>query len=239
MKKLSLSLLLVMCVSMAHAEFNPKQSVGLQIGFAEPISRLNSPSQSDITELGTNAIYNGMKVGVVYDATLIKGFGFSLGLNYTFGGGNTDWMSKYTTSLYPKSRSRYYYHQLEVPIDWQYKFEIAKGTWLILYTGPTLQCGLSLYSREYLQQDTKDISQGTVTDYYNATSEGAGDRALHRFNVTWGVGAGFQYQRYFIRGGYDFGIMNPYKAFTFTEGSYTRGRFDQWQIKVGIYLAEF
>jgi hypothetical protein len=58
--------------------------------------------------------------------------------------------------------------------------------------------------------------------------------------VTWGVGAGLQYNRYFVRGGYDFGLINPYKAdkFIITDEyqPYTRGRFDQWQIKLGMYL---
>jgi hypothetical protein len=42
-----------------------------------------------------------------------------------------------------------------------------------------------------------------------------------------------------VRGGYDFGILNPYKEDQF-EGKdiNTRGRFDQWQIKVGMYLWE-
>jgi hypothetical protein len=66
------------------------------------------------------------------------------------------------------------------------------------------------------------------------------DYALKRINVTWGIGAGLQYERYFLRGGYDFGLINPYKADQF-EGKdiYTRGRFDQWQIKVGMYLWQF
>jgi hypothetical protein len=59
------------------------------------------------------------------------------------------------------------------------------------------------------------------------------------------LGAGFQYDRYFLRGGYDFGLINPYKAshhFDYTETNggnpRTRGRFDQWQIKLGMYLWE-
>ena len=71
------------------------------------------------------------------------------------------------------------------------------------------------------------------------------DKYLRRLNVTWGVGAGFQYKRYFLRGGYDFGIINPYKAITFNaldgalfagDDRWTRGRLDQWQIKMGLYL---
>ena len=123
---------------------------------------------------------------------------------------------------------------MEIPIDWQYKFEIAQNTWVILYTGPTLQCGLN-FTQKNFKDNGKEI---TPTDENNVFSENdMKDHALKRINVTWGIGAGFQYERYFIRGGYDFGMINPYKAQSFTGYDvYTRGRFDQWQIKLGMYI---
>lgn len=249
MKKITiLAVLLVTALSALHAQNNPPQFIGLQLGFTEPITRLNSPSQTDVTKLENTTIYNGFKVGFVYDATLVKGFGFSMGLNYTFGAGATDWVQTGTLPL-PRTRLRSYYHQMEIPVDWQYKFEIAKRTWLILYTGPTIQCGLTMQGKEYTQDYSGEITHTATINYYNAepyskedNPEGAGDRALKRVNVTWGVGAGFQYDRYFLRGGYDFGIINPYAAQSWSgkdTNVYTRGRFDQWQIKIGIYLWEF
>lgn len=250
MKKITiLAVLLVTALSASHAQNYPPQFIGLQLGFTEPITRLNAPSQTNVTKLENTTIYNGFKAGFVYDATLVKGFGFSMALNYTFGAGSTDWVSKNTVSLYPKERNRNFYHQLEIPIDWQYKFEIAKRTWLILYTGPTIQCGVAMQGKKYTQDDSGNISETSQVNYFNAdpyskdnNPEGVGDRALKRVNVTWGVGAGFQYDRYFLRGGYDFGIINPYAAQMFSGKDtdvYTRGRFDQWQIKIGIYLWEF
>ena len=50
------------------------------------------------------------------------------------------------------------------------------------------------------------------------------------------IGAGFQDKRYFLRGGYDFGLINPYKNADFVNGNHTRGRLDQWSIKLGVYL---
>ena len=51
---------------------------------------------------------------------------------------------------------------------------------------------------------------------------------------------GFQYDRYYLRGGYDFGLINPYKLSNFSQVGLadrnTRGRLDQWQIKLGVYL---
>jgi hypothetical protein len=127
---------------------------------------------------------------------------------------------------------------LEIPVDWQYKFEIAKRTWLMLYTGPTLQCGLVFKDKWYARSDAKSNAFTHEENLYSV--EDMEDYALKRLNVTWGIGAGFQYERYFLRGGYDFGLINPYKAQSFLgEDIYTRGRFDQWQIKMGMYLWEF
>lgn len=230
MKRLTLILFICAATTMASAQ----DYLGVQLGFAQPIARLNTPT-TKTSLLATS--YNGFKVGLVYDATIIKGFGVSMGLNYTFGNHTSAW-KQIGTLPYPQERTTGQYHQLEIPIDWQYKFEIAKRTWIILYTGPTLQCGLDLTSKLY-NNNGKEITLEKDNSFY---SEDMKDKELKRLNVTWGLGVGFQYDRYFLRGGYDFGLINPYKAsqfdYTDTNGGHprTRGRFDQWQIKVGIYL---
>ena len=231
MKRLTLILFICATTTMVSAQ----DYFGVQLGFAQPVARLNTPTNK--TSLFPTS-YNGFKVGLVYDATIVKGFGVSMGLNYTFGNHTSAW--KQIGKLpYPQERSTGQYHQLEIPIDWQYKFEIAKRTWIILYTGPTLQCGLDLTSKLYKTNNGKEITLEKDNSFY---SEDMKDKELKRINVTWGLGAGFQYDRYFLRGGYDFGLINPYKAsqfdYTDTNGGHprTRGRFDQWQIKVGVYL---
>jgi hypothetical protein len=233
MKRLLMTSVIVMTMMTLHAQ----DYIGVQLGYARSITRLNTPENGK-TLSATG--YNGLKVGVVYDATIVKGFGATIGLNYTFGANATDWMKRIHTqpTEYPQIRSRGQYHQLEIPVDWQYKFEIAQNTWLMLYTGPTLQCGLLFKDKWYARSDNKSNAFTHEENLYSV--EDMEDYALKRLNVTWGIGAGFQYERYFLRGGYDFGLINPYKAQSFLgEDIYTRGRFDQWQIKMGMYLWEF
>lgn len=233
MKRLLMTSVIVMTMMTLHAQ----DYIGVQLGYARSITRLNTPENGK-TLSATG--YNGLKVGVVYDATIVKGFGATIGLNYTFGANATDWMKRIHTqpTEYPQIRSRGQYHQLEIPVDWQYKFEIAQNTWLMLYTGPTLQCGLLFKDKWYARSDNKSNAFTHEENLYS--KEDMEDYALKRLNVTWGIGAGFQYERYFLRGGYDFGLINPYKAQSFLgEDIYTRGRFDQWQIKLGMYLWEF
>ena len=230
--------ILVICViAMTMTTLHAQEYLGVQIGYASPITRLNVPTSNKET-LHANA-YQGLKLGLVYDATLWKGLGVTMGLNYTFGACRTE-NKKPSIGLYPQTYSTRQYHQLEIPVDWQYKFEIAKHAWLMLYTGPTLQCGLALNSKNYITYDgkTNSLQPANPTDNYYSADD-MGSFALKRMNVTWGLGAGFQYEKYFIRGGYDFGLINPYKSISFGNTDiYTRGRFDQWQVKLGMYLWE-
>ena len=245
MKKSLVTLVMVFTAMSVFAVDLPKQGFGIQIGWAQPVLRLNSPTSKDT--LANTVHLKGFKVGVVYDASYVAGFGSSIGINYTFGTYSGAWKSRYALNDYPKDRMAIFFHQVELFVDWQYKFEVAKETYLILYTGPTIQCGVALSMRNDQKVEnpmTGEISTiyGERFDAYNVGDDSqdptryAADNALTRLNVTWGVGAGFQYKRYFLRGGYDFGLIKPYKNADFVNGNHTRGRFDQWAIKIGVYL---
>lgn len=235
--------LFVLCVTVsAFAVDIPKQGFGLQLGWAQPTLRVNDPTLKD--SLSHNIHMNGFKVGVIYDASYIAGFGSSMGINYTFGVYNSGWKERNAAfGEYPKDRSLIQYNELEVFVDWQYKFEVAKETYLMLYSGPTIQCGIALDWRK----DTKQLELDPVTKLPTGDIQTINGQRVNtyttddynsfkRINVTWGIGAGFQYQRYFLRGGYDFGLIVPYKKTDFENGAHTRGRLDQWSIKIGMYL---
>ena len=236
MKKVFLTLLMVVCTLSAMAIDLPTQGFGMHIGFAAPTLRLNDKSSSIAKDSLVNVTkLNGLKVGVVYDASYFAGFGSTLGINYTFAANTTPWAQKNPISTHPEVHTRTLYHEIEVFVDWQYKFEVAKETYLMLYTGPSIQYGIAFNS----YRDERDMN-GNITHKPEETVlryRAEGDKQLKNLNVTWGIGAGFQYQRYFLRGGYDFGIINPYKNAQF-EGTdrYTRGRLDQWSIKIGMYF---
>ena len=247
-KKVFLVLLLGTMVMSAKAQ-EGTSGIGLQFGFAQSIYRLNSWDKDvDPNEL-QNTMLNGLKAGIVWDATYIKGFGSMMGLNYTFGTHTSAWKSVNSEFIYPQEKTRNTYHQLELFVDWQYKFEIAGNTYVIVYTGPTIQCQLALTNTTFRKELDGTESSTSISRFdYD-------DDKMHqdykRLNVTWGVGAGFQYDRFYIRGGYDFGLINPYKINDFSEvfgniygenhdsGRRTRGRIDQWHITLGFYFARF
>lgn len=240
MKKFFVTIVMACAAISAMAVDLPKQGFGIHLGWAQPILRINTADSNPKDTLDVVVKMKGFKVGVVYDASFIAGFGASMGINYTFGAYNSGWISKNAYGIpYPRSRQLITYHEAEVFVDWQYKFEVAKETYLMLYTGPTIQCGIGLDMRADHQ-----IDQGAdVTHiHYNGYKNDNENEHFKRLNVTWGVGAGFQYKRYFVRGGYDFGLLNPYANNQFVDAAgnpkdhYTRGRLDQWNIKIGVYL---
>lgn len=231
MKKI-FSVMMVACMAMSvMAKEMPKQGFGVQLGFAQPIVRTNAPESPGT--LVNNAKLNGLKVGVVYDASYIAGFGSTIGFNYTFGNNHTKWHKQDLTF---SDRNLYTYHQVELFVDWQYKFEVAKETYIILYTGPTLQCGVKYKDRyEVFNRALREkVPEKCKTTEHYKTDEH--NEAYRQLNITWGVGLGFQYKRYFLRGGYDFGLVNPYKHKYFDNEVRTDGRIDQWNIRAGVYL---
>ena len=237
MKKVFLTMLMALVAMGAMAKDLPKAGFGLQIGWAQPTFRLNSPNTSYPKDSLVNTIHlNGFKVGLLYDVSYVAGFGSTVGLNYTFGGGHTNWTKK---DVSHSVRTQTLFNEVELFVDWQYKFEVAKETYLMLTTGPTLQCGLSLDINKY---ERNDLTDDVMYNKYSAYKTDVENEHLTRLNITWGIGAGFQYKQYFLRGGYDFGLINPYAnkqvvdALDQPTGRYTRGRLDQWSIRIGMYI---
>lgn len=242
-------LCLLLGISTFAQSQQPTQALGFQIGFTRPTLR-TGPEKND-KKLPYVTAMNGVKLGLVYDATLVKGFGFTLGLNYSFSGINEKWKDVAQPNKYQKTRDKWLMHSIEVPVDWQYKFEIAKESWLILYTGPTIQYNFRFNEKKYGQLlDKSQLPQMVYTtetikdeSHYKVDGDGDGIYDYTPLNITWGVGAGFQFKNYYLRGGYDFGIYNPYKDRIFNESADSQyrnyGRFDGWNIKLGIYFLNF
>lgn len=237
MKKLFLTSIALIFVTALFAQ-EGTTNLGFNVGFAEPVMYYRASSSA--TKL-TRQATDGIKLGVIYETNIIKGFGVSSSLNYTHSTHIGPWTVTPGFAA-RKTKEDHNFHQLEIPVDWQYKFVIAKYTYLGLYTGPTLQVGLANTFR-YRTKVGDEIIEDRKEDVYKIDEDHDGKPDYNRVNVTWGVGAVFQYKRYFIRGGYDFGIMPIYKDNFFNTGSETgwnrKGRLDQWQIKLGIYFWQF
>ncbi len=213
------------------------QHFGMQIGFQRPL--LREATAAEPKKLSNVTSMNGLRVGLVYDATLIKGFGVSLALNYNVASRYTAWQDGSGLTKYPQTRRQYVMQSIELPIDWQYKFEIAKQTYVIVYTGPAFEYLFTFkqnsYSRTYDQKVTR------VSDsYFDYDTDLDSQCDYRQFNLKWSVGGGVQFQNYFIRAGYDFGIISPYNdRYNSLLDIERHGRFDGWNVRAGIYFMNF
>ena len=240
MKKILLSAILLIFVNALYAQ-EGTMNLGFTLGFAEPVEYYRPNNSTD--KLSKN-VTNGVKVGFIYETNLIKGFGVSMSLNYAFASNVGAYQITPGMGAL-KTKTDHFFHYLEIPVDWQYKFLIAKQTYLGLYTGPTLQVGL-INSYHHIKKLNESVFEDTWVNVYEIDEDKKYDPEpnidYYRVNVMWGVGAVFQYKRYYIRGGYDFGIMplyhDRYYNISTDSGWYRKGRLDQWQIKLGIYLWE-
>jgi len=267
MKKRILLVLTIAAAMCAQAS-DVEQNFGLQFGFDRHLYRLNAPSVSgkEKDALSKQQL-NGGKLGFVYDVTFYKGMGLFLGFNYSYTMYNSPWVNiGYNEVGMPTlfSGIQYRYKAEEHMLDWnilmQYKFEIAGDTYLGFFTGPSIQYIAQYKSRDYFRtMDGTDLVPGTKIMAYDVNTEDIAPY-FKNYNVSWGLGLMFQYDCYFIRGGYDFGLINPYKMDTWgalkyvgvdgqtyhwfekTDGSHdpddrrTRGRLDSWFICLGVFL---
>jgi len=265
---LVLALLAAAMVAMAS---DLEHRLGIQVGWDREIYRLNSPSISgkDKNELSKTPLSGG-RIGLVYELADESGVGLFTAFNYAYtwhrsawekipmniGGGKTEFDgSKIEYQSYLQS------HRLDLVLQPEFKFEVAGNTYLIIYTGPTFQWIVKyqaedkfryndqMLDKRYYFEDGLHYNTEVMSQYYN------------NWNITWGLGAAFQYDIFYIRGGYDFGLVNPYKVTTFGEVTYvdegqvknlcekdpkngnhnpddrlTRGRLDCWNVTFGVYF---
>lgn len=252
MKKISFILLFSAIALSISAQ---SQSLGLQLGFSRPLLRENSLGET--SKLGDITAANGFKAGLVYDATLVKGFGFTIGINYSFAAQKSKWVQESSYYTAKKRQTRDVIHTIELPIEWQYKFTIAQETYLLLYSGPVVQYNFSFKHTVTHKNEAEGIYFSDTYNHYSANNaidnitkikygdiDEDGKQDYTPLNIQWGIGAGFQYKNYFIRGGYNFGIYNHYNDRHYTNPDGTteykmRGRWDEWNIRIGIYFLNF
>lgn len=233
----------IMLLTTLSAFAQTETNLGFTLGFAEPIERYRSGYNSGKTDLDKKNVTDGLKLGLICETTIVKGFGVAIGLNYGFGADVNKWVAKPGMTAI-QTKKDHFFHYLEIPVDWQYRFMIAKKTYLSVYSGPTLTCGIANKYR-VREKIAGEMRQDEMVNVYQIDDDKDDIRDYNRVNVTWGLGLGFQYERYFIRGGYNFGIMSTYKdafhnAITSNPYEYNnRGRLDTWELKLGIYLWQF
>ena len=153
---------------------------------------------------------HGVRLGATATFRLPLHFGIQTGLLYTlvYGRSEQHWRSTDAPSAQTEYiRHRVLAHYFTVPVRLNYTIPLWQKLNLLFYTGPQLHIGLAEndYMQTYLSGGNKEwmASQGIPTEPYDRMAD-----ELVRANIQWGVGAGLEWDRYRLQGGYDFGLNN-------------------------------
>lgn len=153
---------------------------------------------------------HGVQVGATFDFALPKHFCLQTGLLYTLVYGRNDqhWRSMDAPSVQTEYiRHRVLEHNITIPVRAYYIIPLWKQLNMFFFTGPQLHIGLA--ENDYLQSHLSDgaqtwlESQGIATAPYDRMTNN-----LVRANIQWSIGGGFEWDRYRLQSGYNFGLNN-------------------------------
>ena len=175
----------------------------LEAGYVQHYQRVRNISFPDM-------YLHGVRVGGTVTFQLPMHFSLQTGLLYTlvYGKNEQHWRSVDAPSVQTEYIThRVLEHNLTVPVRAYYTIKLWKQLNLFFYTGPQLHIGLAQndYMVNHLSTGTEAwlASQNIPTAPYDRFSD-----ELVRANIQWGLGGGFEWDRYRLQSGYDFGLNN-------------------------------
>lgn len=159
---------------------------------------------------------HGVRIGATFTFLLPKHFSLQTGLLYTlvYGRQQQHWRSMDAPSVQEEYiQHRVLEHNLTIPVRAYYTIPLWKQLNMFFYTGPQLHIGLAEtdYIQTHLSEGTKAWldSKAIPTSTYDRMAE-----ELVRANIQYGVGGGFEWDKYRLQAGYDFGLNNLVKKKT-------------------------
>ena len=224
---LFLAIVCATCVTMAQEQKNSLPDLyTAEQGFFDPTRKAQQEEYKFATpwrlELGyaqlnhrtqdTSAVYmHGVRLGATVDFVLPRNFSIQTGalLTFTYGRQNQHWpISTPEFAQVNVMQHNLLQLQLTIPVRAYYNIKVWKKLNLFFYAGPQLNIGLTNYDVLKTKVDPSTLAwlkeQGVPTTPHDryVTKE------LYRTNIQFGLGGGFEWDRYRLQAGYDFGLNN-------------------------------
>ncbi|MBO7456924.1 MAG: outer membrane beta-barrel protein [Paludibacteraceae bacterium] len=178
----------------------------LEVGFVQHWQRVRQVEFPDM-------YLNGVRLGATFTFNLPLHFGLQTGVLYSlmYGTNEQHWRSMDAPSVQTEYiRHRVLEHSFAVPVRVYYTIPLWKKLNLLFYTGPQLHIGAAEndYLQTHLSEGTQNWleSKGIPTEAYDRMAD-----EVIRANIQWGLGAGLEWDKYRLQGGYDFGLNNLVK----------------------------
>ncbi len=184
--------------------FFKKLTNRLEIGY-------NNPAQWG---LSTNTTYfNGVKIGLTTDFQLSKNMSLLTGVLY-----NLAYSDK--LQMNPSSINYLTYgHFINIPVQFFYNLPVSNNFKFFGFAGPALNIGLSQFQGT---MSTVSTIKTTYTDLYKSN--------LNQLDLQISVGGGLQWNKYQLKAGYDYGLLNINRLST--GNIYQKG----WYISLAVTL---
>lgn len=190
-RKLKTILILFSITFLTFDSFSQK---GYQLGY------VHYGSNAKDNKLHDFLIYNGLQGGITYDIKLGEFIYLHTAglLSITY--------NSYHDLLFDGTNSINYQfknidNSISIPLQLKFVLPQTSNFDAFVFTGPTIMGSVAKFG----QLINVDQNQKSSFSYYDVPF---GDR----FTVFWGVGIGLRYRKAFIKGNYDWGILNPYKG---------------------------
>lgn len=153
---------------------------------------------------------HGARIGATFNFLLPHSFSLQTGLFYSLGYGVNEqhWRSMNDNTTQEEYLThRILEHNLIVPVRAYYNILLWRELKMFFYGGAQVQVGLAQtdYIKQHLSNDVAEWLQQKelpTSTYDKMTNE------LYRPNIQLGVGGGFDWGRYRLQAGYDFGLNN-------------------------------
>lgn len=194
--------------------FDPTRKVSPQeeYQFATPWRLTIGYAQNNQRTQDTSSVYmHGLKIGATVDFVLPHRFSLQTGtlLTFTYGQNNQHWASVTPEDAQVNILQHNLIQlQLTIPVRAYYNVKVWKKLNMFFYAGPQLHIGLTNYDVLKAQVSPSTLNwleqQGIPTTEHDryVTEE------LSRANIQFGLGGGFEWDRYRLQAGYDFGLNN-------------------------------
>lgn len=168
--------------------------------------------QWDERALDTTMVYqHGLRLGATVDFNLPHRFSIQTGAlaTLTYGLNNQHWHSMTEESAQVERLDHHLVQlQLTIPVRAYYNIKLWKKLNMFFYAGPQLQIGLTNYDVIDNKASSGVIDWLTQQNLPTESYERYVAKELYRTNIQFGLGGGFEWDRYRLQAGYDFGLNN-------------------------------
>lgn len=184
------------------SDYQFKTEYRLEVGYVQPWLQSKNKNYPD-------GYLHGGRIGLNVTFCLPQNFGVQTGLLYSLTGNkNTQHYAQADTAAFEQTiDNTLLEHNFVIPMRVTYTIPLWKKLNLLFYGGPQLQIGLAMTDKVNANLSDKTAAQcqalGIHTESYDRyTSE------LWRANIQMGLGAGLEWDKFRLQGGYDFGLNN-------------------------------